>query len=445
METPGTAGTTPAAAASTGTTLSANDMTSFLGVEPETLPSLQPEQNPEPTGVEAETAAETEVEEVDQELASEGLETEVPETQEVQEEETPDDWLPTEQEKEFPLDVLVKFGKRYGYTPEEIQADPRLQNTLKDKLNSDIYIAQFNQDEQNIGLEETTPRAEETPAETTANATPTDPRAAYYQRVDGMISQLDQKSLNELGTGLLQAFGVNTDVAKLDQMLANPKLSPEQRAEVQGAKALTQNAAKVGQTLARGAVDLILSTLPSVLPEIMEAVAPGLLTDHASYRERSTYASAWQEVTSKPNPQTGQPIYSNLPTYGTKEFGALVRKAESQLGLQPGALGAMVFRGVDGKPLPAMDQARQAYALVAKVASGQRVAPAVVQRAVSAGRQQERTQQQRRAVGGALGAGQTSRQFEQSEETDPIRDALHEEIVRQNSQGNPFRGAREVS
>lgn len=418
------AGTTPAAAASSGTTQTADSMSSFLGIEPETLPSLQPEQKPEPAGAEAEPEVEAGAEET-QETTEEAPPVEEGQEQ-IEEEEVDDNWLPSEQEKEFPLDVLTKFGKRYGYSPEEIQADPRLQNALKDKLNSDIYIAQFNEAGQNLEVEETTPEVQETvPA--------ADPRAEYLARVDGFVSKIDQESVKQLGNGLLQAFGVNTDVAKLDEMLANPKLTPEQRAEVQGAKALAQNAGKVGATLARGAVDLIFTALPAVLPEALEAIAPGLVQSFKDYQERSTYASAWQEVT-QANPA--------LPQYGTKEFGALVRKAEGQLGLQSGALGAMVFRGNNGQPLPMAEQARQAYALVAKVASGQKVAPQVVARAVETGRQQERTQQQRRAAGRALGAGQTSRQFEQPEEADEIRDALRQEILRQNSQADPFRGAK---
>src|SRR6185437_4409806 len=75
-----------------------------------------------------------------QDTEAEGeVETQEAETQPAPDEveETADDWLPTEQEKVFPLDVLVKFGARYQYTQEEIEADPRLQNALKDKLNSD--------------------------------------------------------------------------------------------------------------------------------------------------------------------------------------------------------------------------------------------------------------------------------------------------------------------
>jgi len=35
-------------------------------------------------------------------------------------------WLPDEQQKVFPDDVIAKYGKRYGYTQEQIQANPSL-------------------------------------------------------------------------------------------------------------------------------------------------------------------------------------------------------------------------------------------------------------------------------------------------------------------------------
>lgn len=437
-QSPETTGTTPASTGQTGTTPTASEFSSFLGVEPESLPSLQPVQTPEPKGAETEQSAEagTETEGETQEAVAD----EQTEEQGLQAEEVDDNWLPTEQEKEFPLEVLVKFGKRYGYTPEDIQADPRLQNSLKDKLNTDIYVEQLRQDLEGHQLEETEASNELEQTSEVAATTTTDPQTEYNQRVDAMVSRIDQKATEELGKGLLAAFGVNVDVAKLDQMLADPKLTPEHRAEVQGAKALAQNASKVGTTLARGAIDLVMTTLPELLPQILETVAPGMLTNYNQFRinqeQAAVYSSAWSELRSQ---------VPNLPEYRTPEYKALVLKAEKQLGLNDGELGSMVFKGADGKtPLPIDQQARAVYRIVARVANGQPVAPATVARAVSAGRQQERVVQTRRAAGGALGAGTTSRQFTQDETPDEVRDNLRKAIADQNSQGNPFAGARSV-
>jgi hypothetical protein len=45
-------------------------------------------------------------------------------------------WLPDEQSKVFPDDVIAKYGKRYGYTAEQIQENPSLRQLLHDKINS---------------------------------------------------------------------------------------------------------------------------------------------------------------------------------------------------------------------------------------------------------------------------------------------------------------------
>lgn len=418
--------TTPATTAET--TTQSSDFTSFLGVEAESLPSLQPHETPAPGGETTEPAEEAPgagetTEETTEEPALEATE------QELTEEEIADDWLPTEQEKEFPLEVLQKYAPRYRYTAQEIAADPRLQEVLKDKLNTDIYVEQLRQETENQGLEETTTEGtEETVTDPAAAAA--DPHAEYYKRVDALAQKVDQKVTEELGRNLLAAFGINTDVKKLEAMLADPKLAAEARTEVQSAIALVRNAGQVGTTLAKGAIDLILTSLPEVLPQVMEAVAPGLLGAYQGWAEVNTARTAWTEVSQAANGQ-GQPLYQNLPAYGSKEFATLTVRAEKQLGLTKGALGEMASRGF----------IREAYTMVAQVASGQRVSPQAVSRAVSVGRQQERNQQQRRATGRALGAGQQSRQFGQEEETDPVRDALRNAIAEQNTNADPFRGA----
>ena len=135
-----------------------------------------------------------------------------------------------------------------------------------------------------------------------------------------------------------------------------------------------------------------------------------------------------------------------MPAYGTKEYFAVARKADAQLGLKPGSLGAMVFKDKQtGQPLSLLDNMRQVYTIVAKAGTGQKIAPAQAQRLVNAGRTQQNIQQQRRASGRALGAGQTSRAFDQPEEVDEVRSALQAEILKHNAQAHPFAGARTVS
>ncbi len=438
-------GTTQSTAAPAGTTPSATEFSSFLGVEASELPSLRPVQNPEPTGTET-TASEdqsssesTAADEGGEELALDAETAALDDTQSDQQtsEETDDNWLPQEQAKEFPEATLKEYAQRRGY-----KWDPQDEShlrLLRDKLNTDIYVEQLRQDlGGNQEFEETTAdEAQESQSDTAVSTTAADPRAQHYAQVDAVVKQIDQKATEELGRNFLGAMGVNADPAHLQQLqaaLRNPQTTPEQRAEIQQHLDLVQNAGKIGSTLTRGAIDLFTTVLPLVLPQVLEAVAPGLLPAYTAYQQleegKKVASTAWEEVRTSTDGR-GQPLYANLPVYGSPEFKTLVGGAERKLGLPDGALGQMFQKGL----------AREAYVLAAKVASGQRVAPAAVQRAVSAGRQQERIQQTRRTQGRAMGAGATSQQFTQEPEVDPGRQALRDAIREQNNIADPFREA----
>jgi hypothetical protein len=384
------------------------------------------EQTPEPAETESETAGETEGgEEAETTDEAEGSETA---------EESGDDWLPTEQEKQFPLETLVKYAEKRGYkwTADQIAKDGDLQKLLKDKLNSDIFIQKSqNEQQDDSGAELDENQFDET-AEPEVAAEPvattqTDPKKAYYESIESIVStQLDPASINELGKGLLDAFGVNTDTQKLQQMLANPKLSPEERAETQGALALAQNAGKIGQVIARGGVDLVKTVLPRLLPELIEQIYPGTQKRY----EMGVYADAWQKVTSAVG-KDGKPIYSNLPAYGSKEFREMAFKAERQLGLPQGGLRHLVIKDSNGTPVPLEQQAQAKYRMIAKVSQGQKISPQTVAAAVQTGKRQATEIAQKRAAGRAMGAGQTSKGLNQPD-TDDVLSELETQIRRTN-------------
>jgi hypothetical protein len=229
-------------------------------------------------------------------------------------------------------------------------------------------------------------------------------------------------------------MGVNADiqhVQELQNALRNPATTPQQRADIQQHLDLVQNAGKIGNTLARGAVDLVMTTMPTLLPQILESVAPGLLGAYQGWSQVREVGQAWQGLAAAKD-QNNQPLYPNLPTYQSKEYFDLVLKTERQLGQPKGWIGGL------NVPL------EQKLTMIARVASGMQARPAtprVIASAVNAGRQQERNQVQRRAVGRAMGAGATSQQFTQEPDGDPVRDALKKAIAEQNSQADPFRGA----
>ncbi len=435
--------TSASAAQPAATTPSASEFSSFLGVEPTELPSLRPAQNPEPAGTETTTTPE------DAAGAGSGeepvVEGETEETVALEGEADPeqvetsaddDNWLPTEQAKEFPEATLQEYAQRRGYKWDP--QDESQMRLLRDKLNTDIYVEQMRAQLEDQTLEETTAadgQEFEADAAATTDGTVADPRAQHYEQVDAVVAQIDQQATEELGRGLLGALGVNADpqhLQRLQAALRNPQTTPEQRAEIQQTLDLVQNAGKIGGTLARGAVDLIMTAVPTLLPQMIEAAAPGLLDAYQGWQQVREVGQAWNKLATAKGPNN-QPLYSNLPTYQSKEYFDLVLKTERELGQPKGWIGAL------NVPLD------QKLTMIARVASGLQARPAVsrqvVQRAVNAGRQQERTQQQRRAAGRAMGAGATSQRFEQDEPGDPIRDNLRKAIAEQNSQADPFRGA----
>ena len=434
--------TSAPSAPAAGTTPSPSEFSSFLGVEPSELPSLRPAQNPEPAGTEtsgeAEAGAETEVPAGESAEEGETLETVAPEGEaEPEVEASPEDdatWLPQEQAKEFPEATLKEYAQRRGYKWDP--NDESQMRLLRDKLNTDIYVEQLRQDLEGQPLEETTASDEGTEVEPGAATDPNaDPRANYYQQVDAVVSQIDKQATEELGRNLLGAMGVNSDpqyVQSLQAALRNPNTTPAQRAEIQQHLDLVQNAGKVGTTLARGAVDLIMTTIPNLLPQVLESVAPGLLGAYQGWQQVREVGQAWNKLAEAKGPNNA-PLYPNLPPYQSKEYFDLVLKTERELGQPKGWIGELQI------PL------EQKLTMLARVASGLRAQPAatrqIVQRAVNAGRQQERTQQQRRAAGRAMGAGATSQQFEPEPQGDPVRDALRKAIAEQNSQADPFKGA----
>lgn len=411
-------------------TIGAGERDHFSGDEPtpDTGGETETEstESPETTETEAEETGESEggeeAETTDEE--AEGGETA---------EESDDDWLPAEQEKQYPLETLTEYAKRRGYkwTPDQIAKDGDIQKLLKSKLDSDIYIKNLEQQgepETELDDNQLDETAEETPvaeAVTTQNA---DPKKSYYEKVDSIVTtKLDPAAMSELGKGLLGAMGVDTDTDKLQKLLNNPKLPPEQRAEIQGALQLAQSAGKIGTSIARGGVDLVMTVLPQLLPELIEQIYPGT---QARY-EAGVYAQAWQQVTSAVG-KDGRPIYSNLPAYGSKEFRDMAYKAERQLSLPQGGLQNLVIKDAKGNPLSLEQQAQAKYRMIAKVSQGQKISPQTVAAAVQTGKRQATEIAQKRAAGRAMGSGQNSKGLNQQQDDDEIMSSLKSQIESTN-------------
>ena len=155
---------------SDGTTQELEKHSSFLGYRPGIVATAEESQTP---------SADTET--------TEQVETQ-PEAETAIAEEDDPNWLPDEQQKVFPDDVIAKYGKRYGYTQEQIQANPSLRQLLHDKINSDIFIASQRAEAEAGEVEE--PTLETETGEQLANATVADPveqRKQYYAALDQFV------------------------------------------------------------------------------------------------------------------------------------------------------------------------------------------------------------------------------------------------------------------
>ena len=90
--------------------------------------------------------------------------------------------------------MIAKYGKRYGYTQEQIQANPSLRQLLHDKINSDIFIAS-QQAAAEAGTEEepTLETETEEQPQTATVADPVEQRKQYYAALDQFVDRnLDQ-------------------------------------------------------------------------------------------------------------------------------------------------------------------------------------------------------------------------------------------------------------
>lgn len=335
----------------------------------ETAPVVEAEPAQEETETEAEGAVET-------------PETETQtETEPEQAEETADDWLPSEQEKVFPLEVLVKFGStRYGYTQEEIAADPRLQHALKDKLNSDIYLQQL----KDRAEEET-----EEPAEVRQEPTPTQVSAQEWAK------QVDEVTKQYVNPEMAMHFakGFMNDVFQVKEAP-----TPEM-------------ANKLAHVFTAGVINVVNSILPGMLntpvaegrtffQDLMGKNYEGFDDTY----ETGMYDRAWSSVS------RSNPAYAKLPDLNAEGGAAARQQAASKIAGSVEDFDAMQFKGTDGKPLSAYQTAVKKYSMLARVMAGDPLTPQQSKVVFEAGKKAARKQQLTREAGN-LGSGKSSGQI----------------------------------
>jgi hypothetical protein len=277
-----------------------------------------------------------------------------------QDEEVAEDWLPSDQDKVFPDEVYARYAQRYNLTPEQAQ-EPILRQLLHDKINSDIYIQQQRE------------QAEQEPAEPeVAEPTRSEPqlsREQYFQNLDRVIAER-----------------TDPEVAK---SFHKDFLSVWQRPEAEQPQAFTQMTSKY-------MLNLVQTYLPDLLQAQLSQQLNQVFPGFGEMHERSAMAMAWDRVR---NSDAG---FAQLPAYGTKEFSSTLREAAARI---PG-FDEMQFTDGQGRALPPQQNAERKYAMLAKMASGQNVDPALLQRAAASGARNARRAEVRRSAGN-LGSGQS--------------------------------------
>lgn len=340
------------------------------------------------------TGTEAELEQTSTESSeAEGLEAEQAEGAET----TDDDpnWLPDEQLKEFPAEVVARYAKRFGYTPEEIAADHRLAKSLSKMINSDIYINQLKEQE---GQE---PEGEEEEGEPTAEeAKPQEwegIRDAFVEQVtDPKIAQATFTALNEATKKAPQDGGVE----------------------------FIKVLSKAAVNLMRDAIPALLygaNGQPGALDRYLETRYEGL----SGTVQQTSRSSAWNELVAS------DAKYSKLPQYDPRPNSdwhkAISRVAQIVPGFEK-------FNITGASPL----QNFRAKAMIAANLLSAGLTPEAQQiatKAVETGKRVQKDSDRQKSLAN-LGAGRTKGALQQKSD-----DPLEAEIAKFNAGNRPLQSA----
>lgn len=277
-------------------------------------------------------------------------------------EEIAEDWLPSEQDKVFSDDVYAKYAERYQLTPQQA-SDPLIRQLLHDKINSDIFLRQ-QQEQQPL---------EELEAEVPQQQQVAEQKLPTFEEHLATLNQwseryTDPKIAQAFGDQFMKAFGVN------------------EPAKPETARALAQTMSTFG-------MNLIQTALPQVLPAMLDSVMPGF----SGMYYQSARASSWDQV------RNSSEQFASLPAYGSKEFVALCAQLDGEYPALT-EMGQALERANGGQLHgPAADKF---YGTLAKLATRQQVDPQLLQQAAQAGARSARRGEVRRSAGN-LGAGQS--------------------------------------
>lgn len=329
-------------------------------------------------------------EETENQTSTEAVESpeveEQPVKQAEQLEEEPDDWLPEEQEKVFPDEVLLRYAQRYG-RDENWLSDPLNRQLIVDKINTDIYLRErqnqeeFEPEQEQIQQERLTPQPIPVP-QWLNNAT-------QFVRAN----QLNHPEVAQaFAKNFMAAFGVN-DMPK------------------------DVNAEALAETFSVFGMNLINSLIPMWLqapsPEDGQNMFQYFVGQHYPNLSRvddyAGYENVWEQM------RQTDPRYLQLPDFGSKEFRNQTRELAKNFAGSPEQFERMVFTDQHGRPLPKAQNAQYKYQMLANMMLGQKPDPAMMKKAVATGQKLARQSQVRKQAGN-LGAGQSKQQISSGED-----------------------------
>lgn len=342
---------------------------------------------PEPESTEPQEHTEAEEPETPEQSAE-------PSEQEPEAEEDAEDWLPTEQSKVFPQEIIAKYGKRYGYSAEEIEADPRLQRALTERMNQDIYVdhlRSLQQEQEQEVVEEPEPQPQPEPTRTQQ---PEISRDQYFNTLNQAVTQrTDPQVAKDFYTGFVKSFGMN-DQQIAETLKANPN------APMEFTRTMSVYALNLINTFAD---DLIGAKLGQHIEQSFPRFGE-MYQISAAARTWDSARSGFEDV--------------ELPAYGTREYSSEARKIGAEIAGSAERFESMTFTDPrTGQPLNHWDNISEKQRMIAERMATSRqqpktpvVPPALVAQAVKTGQkiQQRQTAKQQ---AGSLGSGKSRAQI----------------------------------
>ena len=319
-----------------------------------------------------EEQAEQPVEQTGTEQQDEAQPTEQLDAEEQPSDEIAEDWLPSDQDKVFTDDVLLRYAERYQKDQQWL-SDPLNRQLLVDKLNTDIYLRQQQEQWQQEPQEEF--EAEPEPTQPSQEQAPT--REQWFQRLEQAVQQrTDPEVAKQFHSEFLRAFGV-----------------PE--AEI--AKAPPQQAMQFTQVASKYMLNLMSTFMGDMLQSQLMPQLNQAIPNFDNLVMRASRAEAWDNV------RNSDARYESLPAYGTKEWKDLCTK----LGRENPGLEQWGYSLVDPRTGKLHGEgAAKLYDMIAKIATGRAGNREALQRAAAAGAQGARRAAVRRSAGN-LGSGQS--------------------------------------